>query len=142
MAVKWKNATPIVPDMWHDYDGEIRLVGSICEDCGEVYFPKKEIDICSYCLSGKIRETELSHVGQIVSWTVVHQQPAGGFYKGSVPFTYVIVELPEGVHVQGHFVDSDQVATGLSVQVVLDLLWEEEGNQVVTFKFAPAKEVE
>ena len=144
MAGKWENATPIAPDMWRSNDNEIQLIGSTCESCGEVYFPKKEIAICSHCQSEKIRETALSRVGCVVSYTVVYQPPAGGFYKGPVPFTCVIVELPEGVHVQGHFIDPkpDKIEIGLPVKVVLDLLYEEEENQIVTFKFAPVKEGE
>jgi len=144
MVDKWENAVPVAPGMWCDNGGEIQLIGSTCEMCKEVFFPKKEIDICSHCQSEKISEILLSRVGRVISYTVVYQPPAGGFYKGPVPFTYVIVELPEGVHVQGHFIgaESDKIKIGLPVQVVLDLLYEEEGKQVVTFKFAPVKEEE
>lgn len=144
MAEKWQNATPIAPDMWRDGGSGVQLIGSVCESCGEIYFPKKEIAVCSHCQSEKIGETLLSPTGRIVSYTVAHQVPAGGFYKGPVPFAYVLVELPEGVQVQGHFMGSDftRIAIGLAVRVVIDLLYEEEGSQVVTFKFAPVKEEE
>lgn len=142
MGKKWENALPVAPDMWQEVNGEIHLTGSICKSCEEVYFPKKEIAVCSCCQGEDLREIPLSRVGHIVSWTVVHQPPAGGFYKGPVPFIYVIVELPEKVHVQGHLIgiDADKVEIGLRVQTVLDLLYEDEGSQVVTFKFAPAEE--
>lgn len=144
MAEKWENATPVFPGMWRGNEAGIQLIGSTCESCGEVYFPKKEISVCSFCQSEKIGETILSRTGHIISYTVVYQPPAGGFYKGPVPFVYVIVELPEGVHVQGHFVGCghDKIEIGLPVQVVLDLLYEEEGTKFVTFRFAPAKDDE
>ena len=144
MAGKWENATPIFADMWRNSEDGIQLIGSTCESCGEIYFPKKEITVCSHCQSEKISETALSRTGCIVSYTIVYQPPAGGFYKGPIPFAYVIVELPEGVHVQGHFIgcEYDKIEIGLPVQVVLDLLYEEEGNPFVTFKFAPVKESE
>lgn len=144
MAGEWKSAVPFFPGMWRDDKTGIQLIGSTCESCGEVYFPKKEIAVCSHCQSENISETVLSRTGHIVSHTMVYQSPAGGFYKGPVPFIYVIVELPEGVHVPGHLIgcEYDKVEIGLPVQVVLDLLYEEDGVQFVTFKFAPKKDGE
>jgi uncharacterized OB-fold protein len=128
MAEKLENAVPVVPNMWHEKEDGIHLIGSKCEDCGEIYFPKKEVAVCSHCQGENILEISLSRVGRIVSYTKVHQPPAGGFYKSSVPFIYIIAELPEGVHIQGHFIglEFERIETGLPVQVVLDLLYEDQ----------------
>ena len=77
-----------------------------------------------------------SREGVIFSFSVVHQPPAGGFYKGTVPFIYGLVELPDGVIIQGHILaDGETLKIGDRVQVVLDILSEDENGAVSVYKF-------
>ena len=80
-------------------------------------------------------------MGKIYSYTVVHQPPAGGFYKGDVPFIYALVKLPEGVIIPGHIIaDVDEIEIGDLVEVVLDVLFEEENGPVISYKFKKCEE--
>ena len=136
-----ENAVPLMEGMWIVHEDGICLLGSMCEECGEIYFPPKEIDICSHCQSESIKTIELSRKGEIHSFTVVHQPPAGGFYKGTVPFIYALVKLPEGVIIPGHVIaDMDELKIGDAVEVVLDVLFEEEDGPVISYKFKKENE--
>ncbi len=101
MKKAWENAVLLAPNLWREKPDGIYLLGSMCDDCGEVFFPPKEIPVCSHCQGTNLHEIELGTEGVVHTYTVVHQPPAGGFYKGDVPFIYAIAEFPEGVHVQG-----------------------------------------
>jgi len=71
---------------------------------------------------------------------VVRQAPAGGFYKGPVPFAYGVVKLPEGVYVETLFtgIEFDQLKTGLKMRLVIDKLFDEDDStEIITYKFAP-----
>lgn len=136
-----ENAIPLMEGMWVVKENKTHLLGSICEDCGEVYFPPKEIDICSHCQSEKIKTIELSRIGEIHSFTEIHQPPAGGFYKGSVPFIYGLVKMPEGVIIPGHVIaDVDNLKIGDKVEVILDVLYETEEGPLISYKFQKCKE--
>ncbi len=133
-----KNAAPVMPGMWRETeDGEIVLLGSRCDSCGEVYFPRKEVPICAHCQSEMLSDIELSRNGVIHSVTHVLQKPAGGYYYGPVPFLCAIVEFPEGVYVMGHVLsdDPDAVQIGDPVHVVLDVLFEKGDEVISTYKF-------
>lgn len=137
-----ENAIPLMEGMWTIREDKVYLLGSICEECEEIYFPPKEIDICSHCQSESIKTIELSREGEIHSYTVVHQPPAGGFYKGTVPFIYALVKLPEGVIIPGHVItDMEDIKIGDTVEVVLDVLFEEDDEPVISYKFKKCGEV-
>ena len=68
----WTSATP---------DGSPRLIGSHCGNCGEVYFPKKPKGWCVHCQQQALEDVLLSPRGRISTFTVVRQQPAGGFFQ-------------------------------------------------------------
>ncbi len=130
------NGTPLMENMWTVRDDAVYLLGSICENCGEVYFPQKEINVCSNCQHESIKTVELSREGEIHSFTQVFQPPAGGFYKGSVPFIYGLVKLPDGVIIPGHILaDAKTLKIGDKVEVVLDVLYEDDSGPLVTYKF-------
>ncbi len=73
------------------------------------------------------------------SWTAVTASPPG--YEGEIPFGIGIVELPEGVRVITRLTESDPAAlrSGQSMEFrVVPLHADSEGNDVVTYAFAPA----
>ena len=136
MEERLTKGTPLQEGMWTVKDGQIYLLGSVCEDCGELYFPPKEVDVCSHCQGRKLKTVELSRQGVIESFSVVYQPPAGGFYKGEVPFIYGLIEFPEGIIIPGHVLaDPENVKIGDKVEVVLDVLYSNEEETVTVYKF-------
>ena len=64
------------------------------------------------------------------------------YYKGPVPYAEGFVELPGGVRVQTLLTDCDfeDITIGMEVEMVIETLHEdEEGNEIMTYKFRPAK---
>jgi uncharacterized OB-fold protein len=113
------------------------LLGSRCTNCGSALFPR--VDSCTYCATEDPEPVELSTTGTLWSWTAVTAPPPG--YRGEVPFGIGIVELPEGVRVIARLTESDP-STLHAGQVmecrVVRLHTDDEGNDVVTYAFAPA----
>jgi hypothetical protein len=92
-------------------------------------FPHKEIAICSYCNGENLEEILLSRQGTIQSLTEVFQKPAGGYYKGTVPFHYALVELDDGVIIQTHLTNvrpETRLETGWSWLSTLCMLMEKK----------------
>lgn len=137
-----KKIVPIMENMWTTSGNETHLIATQCEACGEVFFPRKQTGFCSHCYSDKLKDIELSSIGTVKSYTSVVYPPAGGFYKGPVPFNYIIAEFPEGVFVQGHYigVEADQIHVGDKVRTVVDVLQETDDEIMMSYKFAPADE--
>ena len=115
------------------------LIGSRCQACGELYFPRKKRGLCTHCQRKTLEDALLTGVGKIVSFSVVQQPPAGGFYKGSVPYAYGAVELSEGVELHTLFTGNlNQLEVGMDVEMVIEKLFDDqEGNEIVTYKFIP-----
>lgn len=145
MVKKQNKLIPLKEGFWvfDELSKKPRLIGSKCDSCDEVYFPKKETSWCVHCQTNSLKEIFLSRQGRVVTFSVVMQQPAGGFYKGPVPFSYGQVDLPEGVRLTTLFSldDFSELGVGESCELVIEKLYEdEEENEIVTFKFRPKKE--
>jgi uncharacterized OB-fold protein len=117
------------------------LIGSKCLSCGELYFPRKKKGLCIHCQQRSLEDVLLSGKGKIVSFSVVVQSPAGGFYKGPVPYAYGVVELPEGVELLSLLKGNlDELEVGMEVELVIEKLFDDdEGNEITTYKFIPTQ---
>ncbi|MBI2906923.1 MAG: Zn-ribbon domain-containing OB-fold protein [Chloroflexi bacterium] len=112
------------------------LIGSKCSSCGEVFFPRRLI--CLKCGGEKIEEAALSPGGALYSFTVVRQKPPQ--YRGPVPYALGYVELPEGPLVLSplQVTEFESLKIGMQMELVMEKLFDdEEGNEVVAFKFRP-----
>jgi uncharacterized OB-fold protein len=62
------------------------------------------------------------------------------YYRGQVPYAEGFVELPEGVRVETLFTGCgfNDLKVGMDVEMIIEILHEdEEGNEIVAFKFKP-----
>jgi uncharacterized OB-fold protein len=113
------------------------LLASRCTVCGNVLFPR--VDGCTYCAADDPDPVELTGPGTLWSWTAVTAAPPG--YQGKVPFGVGVVELSEGVRIIGRLTESDPSALAADQPMelrVVTLHTDEDGNDVVTYAFAPA----
>lgn len=131
---------PVKEGLWEIVGGEPCLLGSECASCGEIFFPKKDKAYCPRCQSRSLKDRRLGREGTVSTFTVVYQPPAGGFYKGPVPYAYGVVCLPEGVNVQTLFTgcDLEKIETGQKMRLVVERLCDDEAVEIVTYKFTPA----
>jgi len=143
MAAIDKKIIPLRDDFWTNPQGDdesAKLIGSKCSFCGEIFFPKKEKNWCVHCNKATLEETTLSNKGKIATYSVVMQQPPGGFYKGPVPYAYGCVDLEDGIRIETllSIDDYDQLHVGQDVELVIEKFYvNEDNNEVVTFKFKP-----
>jgi uncharacterized OB-fold protein len=119
-------------------DGEPpTLLASRCTNCRNVLFPRA--NACTYCATEDPEPVELARPGTLWAWTAVTAPPPG--YEGEVPFGVGVVELPEGVRVISRLTESNPgaLAQGQPMELrVVPLHTDANGNDVVTYAFAPA----
>jgi len=116
---------------------EPHLIGSRCNVCGEVVFPKQTG--CPNCCSDDVEETLLGPKGTLYSFTNVnHPVPEG--YKGPIPYGVGLIDLPEGARVEAHLTEHnpERLKVGMDMMLIIDKLFDDdEGNEVIGFKFKP-----
>ena len=120
---------------------QVRLRGTKCRSCGEVFFGKRSG--CENCGSEDMEETVLSNRGKLYTYTTIEHLPPGD-YKGPrdpfIPFVEGLVELPEGCRIVAPLTVSrnEDVKIGMDLELVIDKLYEDaDGNEVMAFKFKP-----
>ena len=119
---------------------QVKLKGSQCHVCGEIFLGKHLS--CGNCAQEKMGEITLSTNGKLWTYTVVRNRPPGD-YKGPdpfVPFAEGLIELPEGIRLLSPLTecDVDNLAIGSDWQLVVAPLYtDDEGNEVMSFKFRP-----
>jgi uncharacterized protein len=128
-------------------EDEPRLIGSRCGACGAFTFPAQEA--CPGCAAMAMEPVELSRTGTIWTWTSQEFLPPSPPYAG--PETaetfaryYVgFVELEGELRIESRLVGFDNEPPRISQRVEVVLVpfrRDEEGREVMTYAFAPAKE--
>lgn len=139
-SLQTKRQIPIQDGLWEvgQTSKEIpHLIGSKCTHCGEIYFPQKVINHCIQCHKRCLQKTILSNRGKVVSFAVVERAPAGGFYKGPIPYAYGFVKLTDNARIKTLFTGKiDQLEIGMDVELIIETLFvDEDGYENVTYKF-------
>jgi len=144
-AQKQPKRVPIREDLFTmplDRLDQVRMKGSRCRDCGEVFMGKATT--CANCCGTGMEELTLSNKGTLWTYTIIRYQPPGD-YKGPVdpfvPFVEGLVELPDGIRVVAPVKDCDfeKIRIGMPLELVVHELFQDgDGNQVVAFYFRPA----
>jgi uncharacterized OB-fold protein len=100
---------------WWEATARGELLYQECPACGHRQFYPRSI--CTRCAAEPEWRTA-SGRGKVHTFTVVRQNYAPPF-KRWAPYTVAIVELEEGVRIEGNVVgiDPDEVAIGLEVEV-------------------------
>lgn len=118
-------------------DEHLYLLGSRCKGCGQVAFPSRAV--CSGCFHEEMEIIPLSTRGKIYTFTIIGYPPPGMI----APYAIGYVDLPEGVRVFSILTDwkEEDLKVGRPVELVLGKFRDdEEGNEIVTYKFRPVQE--
>ncbi len=109
--------SPTVTDdsaVFWDEAAKGRLVAQRCADCGKLRHPPRPM--CPQCLSLGIEVAELSGLGTVYSYAILHhpQHPAFEY-----PVIGALIDLDEGIRLLSNLVDidKDDVRIGMRVQV-------------------------
>lgn len=114
---------------------ESYLIGSKCQACGAVAFPKRVV--CHKCRQS-MTEVPLSRKGKLASFTVAWAAPSGF----EPPLMQGYIDLPEKVRLFAMITGCEPSTQALELGQEMELVFEpirtdEAGNQIVAFKFKP-----
>ena len=141
MSTSSKQRVPVLEKAWTSPSSskeKPQLIGSECPNCGEIFFPRKTKKLCVHCQKEGLEDIRLSRRGKIDAFTVITQQPGGGYYYGPIPYAIGVVELPEGVYIQTPLKTDrlDDLSIGQEVELVIEPIWEDpKGCELMSFKF-------
>ncbi|QNJ95368.1 OB-fold domain-containing protein [Mycolicibacterium fluoranthenivorans] len=121
------------------------LIGSRCGACAATTFPVQHR--CPKCSSDTMTAEPLPRRGTLVAWTT-QGFPPGPPYKGPtgkdfVPFGVGLVQLGDVVRVEGRLTENDPATLRFGQHVELTMVplaTDAEGNDIITFAFAPVQE--
>jgi uncharacterized OB-fold protein len=117
---------------------EPRLIGSQCERCGTVTFPRQ--GSCPRCTAEDVRERLLSPRGTLWTWTVQCFEPKSPPYAGGEdfePYAVGYVELPGEVRVEARLTDVGSEELEIGMPMELTLIPAPGGSGALTFAFRP-----
>jgi uncharacterized OB-fold protein len=112
---------------WWEAAREHRLVAQSCTSCGALRHPPGPV--CPSCSSTDSNWRELSGLGAVYTFTVVHQQ----FVPADVPYVVVAVELDEGVRMVSNLVEVAPALVNIGQRV--QLVWEDMGPALALPRF-------
>jgi uncharacterized OB-fold protein len=122
---------------------EPRLLGGRCKACGTYNFPFQTG--CPACGGTAIENVELASRGTLWTWTTQNYPPPVPPFVGAVgddfvPYAAGYVELPGQIRVAARLLESDpaKLEIGMPMELrIVPLARDAEGNEVMTFAFAP-----
>jgi uncharacterized protein len=120
-----------------------QLIGSRCGNCGATTFPIQEI--CPNCSKSDMTDVLLPRRGTLVAWTTQGFLPGMPYLgketaKEFVPFGIGLIQLDNVIRVEGRLTENDpeKIQFGMDVELTMvPFATDDEGNEIVTFAFAP-----
>jgi uncharacterized protein len=129
-----------VPHFWRTNAQRYRLEGEVCPHCQGKIFPPR--DICPYCQGEAKQSFDFSGKGEIYSFTVMHEAPAG--FEENIPYAVALIKLAEGPLITAQLTDLDPeqpLEIGMPVEMVTRKLRTDgdknKGLLVYGYKFRP-----
>ena len=128
-----------IPRHWRLKKQRYALVGEVCPHCQAKIFPPR--DVCPECGGEAKTEYQFSGKGEIYSFTVMHDAPAG--FEANTPYTVALVKLEEGPMVTAQLTDLGEsgVQIGMPVEMVTRKIRSDNGEKgmlLYGYKFRPA----
>lgn len=109
------------------------LLGRRCRSCNRIFPPLTEM--CYECLSSDLDSVPLSRRGKLFSYTIVHA-PTKNFQP---PYAIGWIELPENIVITSPIKGWQEkpLQIGMDMALVIEKLWDEDGDEVIGYKFQP-----
>jgi uncharacterized OB-fold protein len=114
------------------------LVGSKCQSCGCVFFPRKFL--CTKCFSrNKMESVRLNTKGKLGSYAIVYRSHIGL----KTPFAVGYIDLQEKIRlfsILSGCEPFDRIKIGMEMQMIVEKLMKDPfGYDVMVYKFRPAR---
>jgi uncharacterized OB-fold protein len=128
-----KAQVPFMDGIFTGKNSELYLLATKCKSCGQIYFPMRAS--CVNCFSQGCEEVPLSKRGKLYSFTISYMP----VYNFNPPHTMGYIELPEGIMIFAPLTDFEEkrLKVGMEMEMIIDILWETDQNQIVGYKFRP-----
>lgn len=127
----------MLPRFWRKIKYRYDLVGTYCENCGNYYYPPR--NLCPTCRRrSSIKEVQFSGKGTVVSYTVIHDAPEE--FKLQKPYVVALIKLDEGPVVTSQLVcDPEEVKIGMRVKKAFRKYGEDGEAGIIYYgtKFVP-----
>ncbi len=125
---------------WREIPGRYNFIGSKCNACGKVYFPKRGMcPVCRRASIGNMETYEVSRVGKVFAFSVIYDAPDCN--NKLKPYAVAIIKTEDGVTVEGQItgVDLDKIEIGMPVRAAFRKLDEDGPAGVIHYgyKFVP-----
>lgn len=107
------------------------LLANRCISCHQTYFPP--MAACTECGRESMETVPLGSRGRLYTYTVSYMDAM----HAKAPYAMGYVEMPEGVRVFALLDDwkDKELKVGMEVELVLDVLWTEDGKEIFGYKF-------
>ncbi len=135
---------PITEGLFTWPSDEPRLIASRCLDCDNHMFPTQRF--CPKCSGSSTEAVELGRTGILWTWTVQGYPPKSPPFAGDAdpksfkPFGVGYVEVDGKVRVESRLTvaEPEQLEIDMVMELVIEPLFvNDDGDEVVTFAFAP-----
>jgi uncharacterized OB-fold protein len=136
------NSVPVAEGLFTETGNGPRLLGSKCASCGTPYFPRSAVCHNPECSESKMEDASFGPRGRLWSVAIQNYPPPlpARYEEPYTPYALGMVDMPEGLRVLGRIStdDPEGVQVGCQVELVLERLYlDEDGNEVITWKFRP-----
>ena len=136
-----KKQVPVVDGIFTFPPDGPNLIGTKCVSCGTYYIPRSLSCRNPNCEEKKVEDAILSRRGKLYSYTIQYYPPPPPFkMEPFEPYGIGLIEFPEGIRVMGMLTGCklEDIKIGMDVEMVIEKLYQnEQGDDVVTFKFKP-----
>lgn len=133
---------PAAEGLFDETEDGPRLFGSKCRSCGTLYFPRSSVCHHPDCGESEIEDAAFGPRGTLWSCAIQNYPPPlpARYDEPYKPYAMGVVDLAEGLRVLGRIStdDPEDLKLGAEVELVLEPLYrDEDGNEVITWKFKP-----
>ena len=121
---------------WRETEGRYNFRGNRCGVCGAVYFPSRPVcPVCHRQSLGKMEDFHLKGMGEVLSFTVVHESTRN--FRLQLPYIMALVRMDEGPVVTAQLVDctAGEVRPGSRVRAVFRKIGEEGRSGVIHYGY-------
>ncbi|MFA5078362.1 MAG: OB-fold domain-containing protein [Dehalococcoidia bacterium] len=122
------------------------IIASRCSSCNGYFFPPAQVCRNPNCKKDRPMESVLlGNRGKLEAYSINYFSPPPPYHAPDpfVPFGVGMVSLPEGISITGQIssgYDEKNLEVGMDMDVVIEKLYEDsQGNDVMAWKFRPAK---
>lgn len=134
---KSKNTKYIEKEWFSEDKRDPALIGSRCDTCDKVFFPKKKV--CPECFDGKLNQVLLSKNGKLHTYSLSLMGPAD-MVK---PYVMGFIDLPEGIKLYSLIVDCEPweevLQIGMDMEMIVSKIkTDQNGKKIMGYLFRPA----